>query len=97
MGLKKGQCNNLKGRPKGKANKVTTSTKDWIQNIINSSREQLEADMLKLEPVQRWQIAEKLLSYVVPKQQATTTKVEFEKLDDSQIDLIISNLKDTLK
>lgn len=97
MGLPKGRTNNAKGRPLGKRNKVTASTKDWIQNIINSSREQLEADMLKLEPVQRWQIAEKLLSYVVPKQQATTTKLEFEKLDDSQIDLIISNLKDTLK
>ena len=97
MGLPKGRTNNAKGRPKGKANKVTTNTKVWIQSIINSSREQLEADMLKLEPVQRWQIAEKLLSYVVPKQQATTTKVEFEKLDDSQIDLIINNLKDNLK
>jgi len=97
MGLKKGQCNNLKGRPKGKANKVTTNTKDWIQNIINSSRAQLEADMLKLEPRERWAIAEKLLAYVIPKQASTIATIEFGKLDDSQIDLIINDLTQKLK
>jgi len=97
MGLKKGQCNNRNGRPKGKSNKVTASTKDWIQSIINSSREQLEADMLKLEPVQRWQIAEKLLGYVIPKQQATTSTVEFSRLDETQIDQIINDLTQKLK
>lgn len=97
MGLKKGQCNNRKGRPKGKQNKVTTSTKSWIQSIIDSSREQLEADMLKLEPVQRWQIAEKLLGYIVPKQKETSSTIEFNTLAETQLDQIINELTQKVK
>ncbi|MEI7423569.1 MAG: hypothetical protein WCK18_15810 [Prolixibacteraceae bacterium] len=97
MGLQKGRTNNPHGRPKGKQNKVTTSTKQWIQTIIDSSREQLEADLKKLDPGQRWAVAEKLLSYVIPKQQATSATIEFSQLGEEQIDQIINDLTQKLK
>lgn len=97
MSLPKGRTNNPKGRPKGKRNKITTSTKSWLQSILDNSREQLEADMLKLEPVQRWQIAEKLLGYIVPKQKETSSTIEFNTLDETQLDQIINELTQKVK
>ncbi len=97
MGLKKGMCNNPAGRPKGKPNKVTTSTKDWISALINTSREQLEADLMKLDPRDRWAVCEKLLGYVIPKQQATAATIEFSRLDETQIDQIINDLTKKIK
>lgn len=97
MSLPKGRTNNPKGRPKGKANKVTASTKDWINTIINSSRSQLEADLLKLEPRDRWSVMEKLLGYIIPKQQATTATIELNNLTDIQIDEIVRNITKTIK
>jgi len=97
MGLPKGRTNNKAGRPRGVQNKVTASTKQWIQAIIDSSREQLEADLMKLDPAQRWAVADKLLSYVIPKQLATSTTIEFSQMDEAQIDQIINDLTQKLK
>lgn len=92
MGLKKGQTNNPQGRPKGKGNKVTTETRQWINKLINDNRETLEADLLKLEPHQRWNVIEKLMQYTTPKMQSVEAKLDFSKLSDEDIDLIISEI-----
>jgi hypothetical protein len=67
MAQKKGQTGNPYGRPKGTPNKVTTSLRQWVNTLIESNREQLEADLANLEPKERWQLIEKLMQYVIPK------------------------------
>ncbi|MDR2824358.1 MAG: DUF5681 domain-containing protein [Prevotellaceae bacterium] len=67
MAQKKGQTGNPNGRPKGTPNRVTTDLRQWVNTLIESNREQLEADLAKLEPKERWQLIEKLIQYVIPK------------------------------
>ena len=64
------------GRDKGTPNKITTDLKTWINDLLNNNREQFETDLKSLEPHQRVAIFEKMLSYVVSKQQQPTAEVE---------------------
>jgi hypothetical protein len=58
------------GRKKGTPNKVSADLRGWINALIESNREQLEADLKALEPKDRIIILEKLMQYVIPKQQS---------------------------
>lgn len=65
----------LGGRAKGTPNKTTATVKDWLASLIDKNREQVEADLQALDPKDRLQMLERLMQYVVPKQQATQTDV----------------------
>ncbi|AGB29620.1 hypothetical protein Prede_2356 [Prevotella dentalis DSM 3688] len=80
------------GRQKGTPNKVTASVKDWVAQVIDKNRRQMERDIKALEPKDRLQMLEKLMQYVVPKQQAASANVDFNKLSDEQLDLIVDEL-----
>ncbi|MEG0602165.1 MAG: hypothetical protein RR499_03890 [Mucinivorans sp.] len=80
------------GRSAGTPNKVTTELKTWVQQLIDGNRETLESDLMMLDPVDRWRIVEKLMSYVVPKMQSIEAKLEFDQLTDEQIDSLINGL-----
>ncbi|MDD6356696.1 MAG: hypothetical protein PUG15_01180 [Bacteroidales bacterium] len=67
MAQQKGHTGNPNGRPKGTPNKVTATIRQWIVNLINDNREQLEQDFQNLEPKDRLQMLEKLLPYILPK------------------------------
>ncbi len=82
----------LGGRQKGTPNKVTASIKDWLSELIDNNRKQVERDIKQLEPKERLQVLEKLMQYVIPKQQAVSAKVDFEKLTDEQLDTLVSEL-----
>lgn len=60
----------LGGRTAGTPNKVTGTVKEWIASLIHKNREQMELDLAQLEPKDRLLIFERLMQYVVPKQQA---------------------------
>ena len=96
MGLPKGRTNNMQGRPKGSVNKLGVSTKDWILSIIDNNRDQLEKDLKSLEPKERWQIAERLLQYIVPRQQAIQATVELDALTDEGIQRITTELLNSI-
>ena len=84
--MEKGHTNNPNGRPKGKPNKVTQEVRAWLSTVIDKNRKQMEKDLKALEPKDRLQILEKLMQYVVPKQQ--TTAVELDgRLDKGEYDL----------
>lgn len=85
------------GRSAGTPNKVTGETKKWIQQLIDGNRKQLEKDLKALDPVERWRVIEKLISYVVPKMQSVEAKVEFETLTDEQLDLLINELSKNIE
>ena len=80
------------GRAKGTPNKVTTSVKEWLSELINANREQVEADLKKLKPRERLAVLEKFMQYVVPRQQAVSAKIDFDSLTDGQLDEIVGRL-----
>lgn len=80
------------GRAKGTPNKTTSKVKDWISQLIDDNRSQIEKDIKKLSPKDRIQVFEKLMQYVVPKQQSVKADIDLSKLSKSQLDLIIDEL-----
>lgn len=92
MKYQKGHSGNPQGRPKGAKGRVKQSVKDWIQNVIDANRNQFAEDLAALSPKERVVILEKLISYVVPKQQAVNANVELSKLSDEQLNSIIGEL-----
>ena len=85
------------GRSKGTPNKVTSTIKDWISQIIDDNREQVEKDLRKLSPKDRLQVFEKLMQYVIPKQQSVRADIDLSKLSETQIDLIVEELTKNIK
>lgn len=57
----------LGGRAKGTPNKITTSLKDWIAEVVDSNREQMKKDLAEVAPLERLKILERLMGYVVAK------------------------------
>ena len=84
MGLHKGQTNTPNGRPAGKQNKLTTQTKDWITQLIDSNKKQIEKDLKGMDAETRVKALFSLLNYIVPKQQSISieeqAKIEEEAL-----------------
>ena len=81
----KGKTGNPAGRPKGTPNRITSDMKTWIQNMIDGNRRKFEADLKKLDPKDRLVILERLMAYVIPKQQSITVEAqimaEYEQLE----------------
>lgn len=90
--MEKGHTNNPNGRPKGKPNKVTQDMRQWLSAVLEKNRSQMEKDLKALEPKERLQILERLMQYVIPKQQAVGAEVDFSKLTDSQLDTIVTEI-----
>ncbi|MGM9804794.1 MAG: hypothetical protein ACI308_11540 [Muribaculaceae bacterium] len=83
----KGKTNNPNGRPKGVPNKVTKTMREFISEVIDKNRRQIVRDLKALEPKERLIIIEKLLQYVLPKQQSV--KAEFSKESLSFTELLM--------
>ena len=90
--MEKGKTNNPNGRPKGKPNKLTQDARAWLSAVIDKNRKQMERDLKALEPKDRLQMLEKLMQYVIPKQQATTVEIDYSKMSEEQLNAIINTL-----
>lgn len=80
------------GRQKGTPNKTTQDLRTWIHDLLDNNREQITRDLKKLEPHQRIAIYEKLLTYVIPKQQSVSAQIDLNNLTDAQLEIIINEL-----
>ena len=92
MGLKKGTTNNPNGRPTGTPNKVTGDLRLKIQSILNDNIDRVQDDLNGLDPKDRLQVIEKLLSYVLPKLQAQSIDIDFSNMSEESIDAVIKQL-----
>ena len=55
------------GRPKGAANKFTTTVKERIENVLDKLDETLFDDLLAMEPSRRVELWAQLQEYIRPK------------------------------
>ncbi len=67
------------GRKAGTPNKLTGTLKEFITNLIDQNRQQIEDDISQLEPKERLSILERLMSYVLPKQTQSSLENDFDK------------------
>ena len=74
MGRKKG-LPKTGGRQAGTPNKVSGTLKDFFSSLIDDSKEQIVLDLKALSPKDRLSIIERLLQYILPKQQAVSADV----------------------
>lgn len=74
----------LGGRAAGTPNKVNAQVKEWIGELLENNKQQIEEDLQAMEPTERVKALFGLLGYVVPKQSAISvddqTKIETEAL-----------------
>lgn len=90
MAQQKGKTGNPYGRPKGSPNKVTTDLREWINDILHKNRKQILKDLKDADVKTRLFFYEKLLQYVLPKQQAITGDIKADlraKEEKSELDL----------
>ena len=52
----------------------------------------MEKDIEALEPKERLQVLEKLMQYVIPKQQAVSANLDISKLSDEQLNTLVAEL-----
>lgn len=90
--MEKGKTNNPNGRPKGTPNKITQDMRQWLSTVIDKNRRQMERDLKALKPKERLQMLEKLMQYVIPRQQAVKAEVDFATLTDDQLNTIVNQL-----
>lgn len=74
------------GRKKGTPNKVTGTVKEWLADLIDRNREQIEEDLRQLEPRERLAVLEKFMQYIVPKPK-TELSVTSDRQQEPVIDL----------
>ena len=80
------------GRVQGTPNAITSDLRMKINAIVDKQIDSIEKDLQSLEPMQRLQIVEKLISYCVPKLQAQSFEIDLLKLSDDQLDQIINSI-----
>ncbi len=82
------------GRAKGQPNKVTSTLRVFVKELLDDNREQIKKDLKskKLQPKDRLYFFEKLLNYALPKQQSTTANVNLSTMADEQLNEIISGI-----
>ena len=92
MPFQKGISGNINGRPKGSKNKAGEGLRNLISGFLEQRFEQVVKDFEQLEPKDRIKVFTDLLQYSVPKLQAVSNSIEFEKMTDEQLDEVINQL-----
>lgn len=94
MPQKKGQTGNPHGRPKGAKNKVTGELREMIGEFLEGEFDTIKRAFKRLQPKDKAKLYTDLLNYALPKLQATSLEIDFEKLSDEDLDRIINQLTD---
>lgn len=83
------------GRKKGTPNRTTAELRSWLLRLIKQQKRTIIQDLAALEPKDRLSILEKLMQYVIPKQQAITADISL--LTDEELSELAANLLNTIQ
>ena len=81
------------GRSAGTPNRVTGTLKEFVADLIDQNREQIEKDLKRLEPKDRLTILERLMGYVIPKQTQSDLQVQDWTKEKLEIVLVESGVE----
>ncbi len=95
MPFAKGISGNDKGRPKGTSNKTCIQLRETINDFLQNNFETVVKDFGKLQPKERVKFYCDLLQFGLPRLQAVELETEFDRLTDTQLNVIIEGLKKT--
>ena len=93
----KGKTNNPNGRPKGTPNKTTSEMRSKIQKLVDTNWTTISKDIKKMQPRDRVEMVVRLLPYVTPKLQVTDLNIDFDRLNDEQLDSFVNSLIEKLE
>ncbi|MCD8387010.1 MAG: hypothetical protein LUD17_09000 [Bacteroidales bacterium] len=82
----------LGGRAKGTPNKSTATFRQWLTELLDKNRKQIEKDLKSLDPEARLRMVEKLMAYIMPKQQAISTPPNLDNISEDQLENVISRI-----
>jgi len=68
------------GRKIGTPNKITGTLKDFVANLVDDNRDQIINDLKALRPKERLLVLERLMQYILPKQQSVNADVDMSGL-----------------
>lgn len=97
MGLKKGQTNNPKGKPPGAINRLSRDVRQTITDFLNENWPEVEQEFHKLKGRDKVNFFRDLLQYAIPKMQAVAVDMDFNRLTDEQLDMVINKLMEVQK
>jgi hypothetical protein len=80
------------GRKPGTPNKVTGNMRVQVGNFLSKNWYKVQKDFNKLEPKEKLFFIEKLLKYTTPALSSLEAKIDYEKLSDEDLDLLIDKL-----
>jgi len=92
MGLRKGQCNNPKGRPRGAVNRLAKDVRLEIVEFLQGNWPEVVGLWKELEPKEKLKFYESLLPYAVAKMQSVAMEMDINRLSDAQVNSIIDEL-----
>lgn len=94
----------LGGRAKGTPNKTTSTVKEWLTELVDKNRKQIEKDLKGMDPAERVKVFAQLLNFIVPKQQAVSVEDsiqaeynEMSKLLQTAPDEVIDRIADRIR
>lgn len=94
----------LGGRAKGTPNKTTSTAKEWLTELVDKNRKQIEKDLKGMDPAERVKVFAQLLNFIVPKQQAVSVEAsiqaeynEISKLLQTAPDEVIDRIADRIR
>lgn len=82
---KKGESGNPNGRPKGSRNRSTEEMRELIKKVVDNNLENLENDLSRMSPANRWTIIQKLSQYFMP----TLSKTDNQNNNSGELNITI--------
>lgn len=95
MAFEKGKSGNAQGRKRGTPNRTTGEAKEIFNGILSGEMDHIKTALDKVRtknPYQYLDILSKLLQYVYPKASTIDVSLDFDQLNEQQVDLLISKL-----